>query len=212
MPQLVAIDPRANGSAIWVEGPPDLSARQLANEAAKRGVLIEPADRFYSTSTRAENCFRMGVTGIPHARIREGVTVLAEVVQSLTQPRLDRLDPARPTWLPGGDLEALISGAKLLCRTAYGDPYEVDVLPDGRLIGKAGYAHEDCDVGAWWMEGDYWCRRWTEWSYGETARFLTVVEGDQIRWYRNDHLLFNRGIIKPLAGLSDATEPLNLAP
>ncbi|WP_304166894.1 PLP-dependent aminotransferase family protein [Phenylobacterium aquaticum] len=212
LPQLVAIDPRANGSAIWVEGPPDLSARQLANEAAKRGVLIEPADRFYSTAARAENCFRMGVTGIPRARIREGVAVLAQVVQSLTQPRLDRLDPARPTWLAGGDLQALIAGAKLLCRTAYGDPYEVDVLPDGRLVGKAGYAHEDCDVGAWWMEGDYWCRRWTEWSYGETARFLTVVEGDQIRWYRDDHLLFNRGIIKPLAALSDTTEVENLAP
>lgn len=196
LPQLVAIDPRSNGSAMWVEGPPDLSARQLANEAAKRGVLIEPADRFYSTPTPAVNRFRMGVTGIPTDKIREGVAVLAQVVKSLTQPGLDRLDPAARAWMPGEPLRALMSGAKLLCRTVYGDPYEVDVLPDGRLVGRAGYAHEDCDVGVWWMEGDYWCRRWTEWSYGETARFLTVVEGDQIRWYRDDHLLFNRGIIK----------------
>jgi GntR family transcriptional regulator/MocR family aminotransferase len=211
LPQLVTIDSRANGSAIWVEGPPELSARQLANEAAKRGVLIEAADRFYSATPTATNRFRMGVTGIPQERIREGVSVLAQVVQSLTQPGQDRLDPACPSWMAGPDLRALIAGARLLCRTAYGDPYEVDVLPDGRLVGRAGYANEDCDVGTWWMEGDYWCRRWTEWSYGDTARFLTVVEGDQIRWYRSDHLLFNRGIIKPGAALSAAPETSSLA-
>jgi GntR family transcriptional regulator/MocR family aminotransferase len=199
LPHLVAIDPRSNGSAMWVEGPAGLSARQLANEAAKRGVLIEPADRFYSSATQDGCQFRLGVTGIPTDKIRDGVAVLAQVIRSLTEPSLDRLDPMRPSWMAGLDLEPLMAGAKLLCRTAYGDPYEVDVLPDGRLIGKAGYAHEDCDVGAWWMEGDYWCRRWNEWSYGETAKFLTVVEGDQIRWYRSDHLLFNRGIIKPNA-------------
>ena len=83
----------------------------------------------------------------------------------------------------------------LLCRTAYGDPYSVEVHADGRLVGKAGYAHEDCDEGSWWIEDDHWCRRWKNWSYGETARFLTVLEGDQIRWYKDDLILFNRGVI-----------------
>ncbi|WP_374570647.1 PLP-dependent aminotransferase family protein [Phenylobacterium sp.] len=212
LPQLVAIDPRSNGTAIWVEGPAELSARQLANEAARRGVLIEPADRFYATPGAAPNQFRMGVTAIAAGNIRDGVAILAEVIRSLTQPSLDQLDPQAHAWMDGDALRTKMSGAKLLCRTAYGDPYEVDVLPDGRLIGKAGYAHEDCDVGSWWMEGDFWCRRWKEWSYGETARFLTVVEGDQIRWYRSDRLLFNRGVIKPNAATDDDALRANLAP
>ncbi|MFN3521222.1 MAG: PLP-dependent aminotransferase family protein [Phenylobacterium sp.] len=212
LPQLVAIDPRSNGTAIWVEGPAELSTRQLANEAAKRGVLIEPADRFYAAPGAASSQFRMGVTAIPAGKIREGVAILAEVIRSLTQPSLDRLDPAAHAWMEGAALRERISGAKLLCRTAYGDPYEVDVLPDGRLVGKAGYAHEDCDVGSWWMEGDFWCRRWNEWSYGETARFLTVIDGDQIRWYRSDRLLFNRGVIKPNAAIDDEAIRANLAP
>lgn len=212
LPQLVAIDPRSNGSAIWVEGPAELSAVQLANEAAKRGVLIEPADRFHARPGPVSNLFRMGVTAIPTARIRDGVAILADVIRSLTQPGLDQLDPANPEWIEGARLKARIAGAKLLCRTAYGDPYEVDVLADGRLVGKAGYAHEDCDVGVWWMEGDFWCRRWNEWSYGETARFLTVIEGDQIRWYRADYLLFNRGVIKDGAASDPDTPGGNLAP
>lgn len=212
LPQLVAIDPRSNGTAIWVEGPAGLPALQLANEAAKRGVLIEPADRFYAAPGPASNHFRMGVTAIPAGKIREGVAILAEVIRSLTQPGLDQLDPAARAWMEGETLRARMSGAKLLCRTAYGDPYEVDVLADGRLIGKAGYAHEDCDVGEWWMEGDFWCRRWTEWSYGETARFLTVIEGDQIRWYRSDRLLFNRGVIKPNAATDGEPGRADLAP
>jgi len=212
LPQLVAIDPRSNGTAIWVEGPAGLSARQLANEAAKRGVLIEPADRFYAAPGAASNQFRMGVTAIPAGKVREGVAILAQVIRSLTQPTLDRLDPEAHAWMDGAALQSMMSGAKLLCRTAYGDPYEVDVLPDGRLIGKAGYAHEDCDVGAWWMEGDFWCRRWTEWSYGETARFLTVIEGDQVRWYRSDLLLFNRGVIKLNAATDSDASSAILAP
>lgn len=196
LPQLVAIDPRYNGSAIWVQGPADLSARQLANEAAKSGVLIEAADRFYSGDPPTGNQFRMGVTGLVQDKIREGVEVLARVLQSLSTPLLVQLDPATPTWMSGDDLSTALSGAKLLCRTAYGDPYEIDVMADGTLEGKAGYAHEDCDVGSWWIEGQFWCRRWNIWSYGETARFLTVIEDDEIRWYRDNFILFNRGIIK----------------
>ena len=201
LPQLVAIDPRSNGSAIWVEGPANMSARQLATEAAKRGILIEASDRFYSGEPKATNQFRMGVAGLTKEKIREGVAVLSQVLQGMTTPSTDRLDPGHPVWLGGDEIEAAMSGSKLLCRTAYGDPYEVDVLADGSLVGKAGYAHEDCDTGSWWIEEQYWCRRWNSWSYGETARFLTVIDGDEIRWYRSDLILFNRGIIKTAVDL-----------
>ncbi len=124
-----------------------------------------------------------------------GVAALAEVIHELTDPGLDRLDGAKHTWLSADDIRTQMSGSLLLCRTAYGDPYSVDVRADGTLVGKAGYAHEDCDEGEWWIDGDHWCRRWNSWSYGETARFLTVIENDQIRWYKDDLVLFNRGVI-----------------
>jgi GntR family transcriptional regulator/MocR family aminotransferase len=191
LPHVVAIDPIYNGSAMWVEGPPDVSSRQLAVEAAKRGVLIEPGDRFYSGVAKPANRFRMGVTGLPESKIRDGVAVLAKVMRELTTPNLDRLDPTNRTWIRGDKLARALSGVRLLSRTAYGDPYEIDILPDGSLIGKSGYAHDDCDTGTWWVEGDFWCRQWTTWSYGEVAKFLYTINGDQVKWYRDDYILFN---------------------
>ena len=137
----------------------------------------------------------MGVSSLPVGRIRAGVAELANVIHELTDPTLDRLNLERRTWLNSEQIAEQLSNSILLCRTAYGDPYSVEVRPDGTLIGKAGYAHEDCDEGVWWIEDDRWCRRWNNWSYGDTARFLTVIEGDQIRWYKDDLVLFNRGVI-----------------
>ena len=195
LPRLVLIDPKLSGSSIWVKGPPGLDARLLSAEAAKRGVLLEPAARFYGRSGDGAADFRMGVSSLALDRIRPGVAALAQVMHELTDPALDRLDPERPSWLDGKRLGETMSGATLLCRTVYGDPYTVDVRADGVLIGKAGYAHEDCDEGEWWIEDDRWCRRWKQWSYGETARYLTVVEGDQVKWYKDDLVLFNRGVL-----------------
>jgi len=197
LPHLVLIDPQLSGASIWVTGPPGLDARSLAREAAKRGLLIEPATRFYAREGEGVSAFRMGVSGVPVERIRPGVAVLAQVMRDLGDPALDRLDAARSSWLSGAHIERVLSGATLLCRTVYGDPYSVEVRPDGTLIGKAGYAHEDCDEGEWWVEDDRWCRRWKVWSYGETARYFTVVEGDQIKWYKDDLALFNRGVLVP---------------
>src|SRR5690606_10505191 len=141
-------------------GPPGLDAALLAKEAAKRGVLIEPARRFFHDERGGANAFRMGVSSLSGARIRAGVAELAKVIHELTDPVLDRLDAAAPSWLCADALAALMPGATLLCHTAYGDPYSVEVRADGALVGKAGYAHEDCDEGVWWIEDDHWCRRW----------------------------------------------------
>ena len=48
------------------------------------------------------------------------------------------------------------------------------------MHGRAGFANEDIDEGRWWIEDDLWCRRWRQWSYGDIARFRTVVEDNQI--------------------------------
>jgi GntR family transcriptional regulator/MocR family aminotransferase len=204
LPHLVLIDPKLSGASIWVTGPPGLDARLLASEAAKRGILIEPATRFYAREGRGLSEFRMGVSSLPIERIRPGVAALAQVMRELTHPALDHLDPDQPAWLNGAEIKSTMSGAMLLCRTVYGDPYTVEVRPDGVLIGKAGYAHEDCDEGEWWVDDDRWCRRWKSWSYGETARFYTVVEGDQIKWYKDDLVLFNRGVLVPGAAQAGA--------
>lgn len=195
LPRLVLIDPKLSGSSIWVTGPPGLDAALLAKEAATRGVLIEPAKRFFHDERSGANAFKMGVSSLPVGRIRAGVAELAKVIHELTDPALDRLDRGKTAWLRTDQLAKTMPDCTLLCRTAYGDPYSVEVHADGRLIGKAGYAHEDCDEGAWWIEDDHWCRRWDNWSYGETAKFLTVLEGDQIRWYKDDLILFNRGVL-----------------
>ncbi|MFA5965249.1 MAG: PLP-dependent aminotransferase family protein [Sphingomonas sp.] len=198
LPHVVAIDPVYNGSTMWVEGPADVSAAQLSVEAAKRGVLIEPGDRFYSNGTRATNYFRIGVTGVAEEQIREGITLLADAMRQLISPQLDRLDPKTHGWMAGADVVAAISGKRMISRTAYGDPYEIDVLADGTLIGRAGYEHEDCDTGRWWMEGDYWCRQWNSWAYGEAGRFLYTLSGSQVKWYRPDLVLFNNLVLTPL--------------
>ena len=195
LPRLVLIDPKLSGTSIWVTGPPGLNAALLAKEAATRGVLIEPAKRFFHDDRNGANAFRMGVSSLSVGRIRAGVAELAKVIHELTDPVLDRLNEETPTWLSTEQIAQVMPDSTLLCRTAYGDPYSVEVHADGRLVGKAGYAHEDCDEGSWWIEDDHWCRRWKNWSYGETARFLTVLEGDQIRWYKDDLILFNRGVI-----------------
>jgi GntR family transcriptional regulator/MocR family aminotransferase len=195
LPQLVAISPLRDGTAYWVEGPAELDASYLAREASKRGILIEPAEDYFTAPNSPRNVFRMGVTSLTVDKIREGVAALAQLIQDLTED--EGVNPVidRSSLLSGAELHDVISGATLLCKTVYGDPYTIEVLADGRLIGKAGYANEDCDEGRWWIEGDYWCRQWNYWVYGEVARFLTVVTDNQIKWYKSDMRLFHRFVI-----------------
>ncbi|MCA8886754.1 MAG: PLP-dependent aminotransferase family protein, partial [Hyphomonadaceae bacterium] len=104
LPHLVLIDAKLSGASIWVTGPPGLDVRYLASEAATRGLLIEPATRFYAREGEGSSAFRMGVSSLPLERIRPGVAALAQVMRELGDPSLDRLDPKRPTWLAGDDI------------------------------------------------------------------------------------------------------------
>ncbi len=54
-------------------------------------------------------------------------------MREIGDPALDRLDAKRA--LAGAEIERMMNGATLLCRTVYGDPYSVEVRPDGTLIG-----------------------------------------------------------------------------
>ena len=62
-----------------------------------------------------------------------------------------------------------MSGATFISRTVYGDPLTIELNADGTMTGRAGFAHEDLDEGRWWLEGDFWCRQWQEWAYGQVG-------------------------------------------
>ena len=74
---------------------------------------------------------------------------------------------------------------------------------DGSMKGRAGLANEDLDEGRWWLEGDFWCRQWREWSYGQVARFRIVLEGDGIQWVSADGRVIDAGLITRQTGPID---------
>jgi GntR family transcriptional regulator/MocR family aminotransferase len=87
-----------------------------------------------------------------------------------------------------------LSGATLLYKTVYGEPCTIELDHDGTMRGRAGFANEDVDTGRWWIEGDFWCRQWRLWSYGETARFRTTIGDAQIRWFAEDGRLIDSAV------------------
>lgn len=188
--KFVEIGQYARSSAYWVRGAAGLDSGLFAASAASVGVLVEPSDE-----PGARNEFVMGVTGLPRSRIRAGVEQLA---------RLIRRDPALGSHnlrdevlkpLRARALHRAIAGKTLLYNTAYGEPCTIEVRRDGSLAGTAGYAGEDCDTGRWWVEGDLWVRQWRSWAYGESLALHTIVEGDQVRWYRPEGILVDTALI-----------------
>ena len=183
-PHSIAIPPVRGGTTYWVRGPEGLDARDLARQAEARGVLIEPVGHYYAGGTGPKNVFRMGITGIPVERIRDGVAALAEVIREMTAGDIPHLDVRRQRWLKGAALRKALTGATLLYKTVYGDPCTIELHEDGSMVGRAGYANEDRDTGRWWIEGDLWCRQWQVWAYGEVSQLYTRIDGGRIQWFR----------------------------
>ena len=92
LPPWVALAPSNGGTLIWVQGAEGLDVSRLVDEAAHRGVLVEPVEHFYGLARRPLNCFRMGVSGIKEERIRAGVATLAAVVREFTEGATEHLD------------------------------------------------------------------------------------------------------------------------
>jgi len=193
--QSVAIAPLRGGATYWVRGPEHLDVADFAAEAERRGVLIEPVEPYYAGNKAPRNIFRLGVTSLPLDRIRQGVAVLADLMRGLpgTASSFPHGVEAR---LTGDALHQAMAGSVLLCKTVYGDPCTIELLPDGQMVGRAGYANEDCDVGRWWVEGDVWRRQWTRWSYGEISSLRTVIVGDRIGWFDAEGRLVDSAVIR----------------
>lgn len=73
------------GTSYWVKGPAQLDARQLAKEAAGRGVLLEPGEVFFMAEDHPQNFFRLGYASIAAERIEPGIRLLAESVRTCRQ-------------------------------------------------------------------------------------------------------------------------------
>jgi len=70
----------AGGSSFWVEGPPWLDARRLAEESRAQRLLIEPGDVHFAQVPAPVHCFRLGFSSIPAARIRDAVRILGGLI------------------------------------------------------------------------------------------------------------------------------------
>jgi GntR family transcriptional regulator/MocR family aminotransferase len=207
LPQSITMLPLRNGAVAWIRGPKGIEARRLADEAARRGILIEPAGLYFAARDEDADpeeasgrdaqggLFRMSITSLPLAKIRPGVAALSEVIRDHLGGAIETIDLARRPFMSGANLKAKLSGASLLCRTIYGTPCTITLLPDGRMTGESGLAGEDRDQGEWWVDGDRWFRRWTVWNYGEATGFYTAIAGDQIKWFNDKGRLVDRAVI-----------------
>jgi GntR family transcriptional regulator / MocR family aminotransferase len=198
----VVTAPATGGTSCWVQGPPELDAVQLMADAARGGVHIEPVDRYYAAEVHPRNCFRMSVRGIRVERIRPAVVKLADLVRVQDAGLAERLDNCVGERLRGEEIRRRLSGRTIHLETVYGDPCTIDLLPDGRMVGRSGFADEDRDTGRWWVDGDLWFRQWQSWAYGDAVGYYTVLDGCAIKWFNPDGRLYNMAKLSPPAATS----------
>jgi GntR family transcriptional regulator/MocR family aminotransferase len=135
------------------------------------------------------------VHGRDQAKIRAGIERLAQLVRGDPRSGAGDLREEAARVLRGRALQRAMAGLTLLYSTVYGEPCTIEVRPGGELVGRAGYADEDCDVGRWWTEDDRWFRQWNSWAYGEVRSFYTVINGDQVRWFNADGQLADTAVV-----------------
>ena len=190
------ISPEVGGTTYWVRTPKDFDVANLVREAEKHGVLIEPVEHYYAIRSNAENCFRMGVTSLTVEKIRPGVERLVGLIRELVKGQVEHLPTSVGRWLTGSDLERAMSGARVLYREVHGAPCTIELLADGKMLGKRGYANEDGDSGTWWVEGERWFRKWDRWVYGEERGYYIVIDGDKIKYFNDEQQIVDSAYIR----------------
>jgi len=76
--------PTFGGTSFWVRGPENLDSDELANEALKVGVVIEPGTPHFARVKPPVNFFRLGFSSVAEALIAPGIELLSGVVRRLT--------------------------------------------------------------------------------------------------------------------------------
>ena len=190
------ISPEVGGTTYWVRAPQDFDIANMAIEAERHGILVEPVDRYYKNKSIAENCFRMGVTSLVVDKIRPGVERLVGVIRDLVKGQVETLSSTSGKWLTDAELKQTMSGATILDREVYGWPATYIYHPDGTMSGTRGFANEDRDTGCWWVEGDRWYRKWSRWVYGEAKGYFIVIDGDKIKFFNDDQQIVDSMYIR----------------
>lgn len=83
LPQSAQI-PTFGGTSYWVQGPPELDARELMRVAHEHSILLEPGDVHFMSDTPPLNFFRLGFSSITSDKIRPGIEELAKLVRTLS--------------------------------------------------------------------------------------------------------------------------------
>jgi GntR family transcriptional regulator/MocR family aminotransferase len=190
------ISPEVGGTTYWVRTPQDFDVANLTRAAEKHGILIEPVEHYYALRANAENCFRMGVTSLSVEKIRPGVEKLVGLIRELVKAQVEHLATSTGRWLTGEDLQQAISGATILYREVHGAPCTIQHLPDGRMLGKRGFANEDSDAGRWRVEGEFLYRKWDRWVYGEERGYYIVIDDDKIKYFNSDKQIVDSAFIR----------------
>ncbi len=190
------ISPEVGGTTYWVRTPGDFDVANLASEAERHGILIEPVSRYYAVKENAENCFRMGVTSITVDKIRPGVERLMELIREIVKGQVEHLSTSSGKWLTSDSLLITIAGATLLYREVNGWPCTIVYHPDGSMSGRRGFANEDHDSGRWRVDGDRLYRRWDRWVYGEEKGYFIVIDGDKIKFFNDDQQIVDSAFIR----------------
>ncbi len=73
----------AGASSVWVTGPDNLDAVDLAAAARKDGVLFEPGGAFFGEPERGRHSFRLGFSSLPTSRIEQGLERLGRAMAQL---------------------------------------------------------------------------------------------------------------------------------
>ncbi len=196
-----AIAPAQGGTSLWIQVSKDINVKYLVQEASKRGILVEPMDHYYANVQNSQHCFRMGITSIPVEKIREGVDRLRDLIHDITENKIESFENAKGRHLANTDLFDTLADKTLLCPIAYGDPCSIDLKRDGSMVGRAGYANEDCDTGRWWVDGDKWYRQWTRWAWGDVGIYNVVIDGDTFKLFDEQGRLIDQGILNELVVL-----------
>jgi len=189
--------PTLGGTSLWIEAPEWMPVDELVNEAAEQGILMEPDVLYYGKVDGSRNFYRLSVTSLPEERIREGVYQIERLVRDRSGDHLELLSPQDSGLLDGSQMHSTLAGATIRYRTFYGDPCTIELHPDGRMLGRAGFSDEDRDEGRWWVEDDLYCRRWDQWAYGEEGRYQVTVHDNTIRWWRPRGRLIDSATFEP---------------
>ena len=192
-PLAIAVAPVRGGTTMWVRGEPHLQTQKLVEEAQARGVLIEPVDQYFAAGDAPANMFRLGVTGLPADRIREGIAALSDAMHAASE-RVS-VPTGAQTFMTGPDISGALSGTTLHYKTVYGEPCTIRLESDGTMFGQTGWAGEDTDTGRWWIEGDKWFRQWGRWAFAETLGFHVVIKGNQLSWLDDSGRVMDTAII-----------------